>query len=149
MREAYGALMPGATASTSFQYQGSGTQRIGFLSGSDLGVSSSPAYMMSNYYIGVDYQLSGSSLVAPKRAKAARAAANDQLAKIDANIKKMGSLKEAEAVKIVENTFRDVNIAFANELSVIAEGMDIDVWEVIRLANRHRRFTDQCGRRAR
>lgn len=74
VREAYGALMPGATASTSFQYQGSGTQRIGFLSGSDLGVSSSPAYMMSNYYIGVDYQLSGSSLVAPKRAKAARAA---------------------------------------------------------------------------
>lgn len=74
VREAYGALMPGATASTSFQYQGSGTQRIGFLSGSDLGVSSSPAYMMSNYFIGVDYQLSGSSLVAPKRAKAARAA---------------------------------------------------------------------------
>jgi UDP-N-acetyl-D-mannosaminuronic acid dehydrogenase len=42
-------------------------------------------------------------------------------------------------VKLVENSFRDVNIAFANELSVIADNMDIDVWEVIRLANRHPR----------
>ena len=47
--------------------------------------------------------------------------------------------RAAEMVKLVENSFRDVNIAFANELSVIAEGMNIDVWEVIRLANRHPR----------
>ena len=47
--------------------------------------------------------------------------------------------RAAEMVKLVENSFRDVNIAFANELSVIAERMDIDVWEVIRLANRHPR----------
>ena len=45
----------------------------------------------------------------------------------------------AEMVKLAENSFRDVNIAFANELSLIAEDMDIDVWEVIRLANRHPR----------
>lgn len=47
--------------------------------------------------------------------------------------------KAAEMVKLVENSFRDVNIAFANELSMIADRMDIDVWEVIRLANRHPR----------
>jgi UDP-N-acetyl-D-mannosaminuronic acid dehydrogenase len=47
--------------------------------------------------------------------------------------------RAAEMVKLVENSFRDVNIAFANELSVIAEKADIDVWEVIRLANRHPR----------
>ena len=45
----------------------------------------------------------------------------------------------AEMVKLAENSFRDVNIAFANELSLIAEEMGIDVWEVIRLANRHPR----------
>lgn len=45
----------------------------------------------------------------------------------------------AEMVKLVENSFRDVNIAFANELSMIADAMKIDVWEVIRLANRHPR----------
>lgn len=49
------------------------------------------------------------------------------------------SARVAEMVKLVENSFRDVNIAFANELSIIAERADIDVWEVIRLANRHPR----------
>ena len=41
--------------------------------------------------------------------------------------------------KLTENAFRDVNIAFANELSVISDNLGIDVWEVIRLANRHPR----------
>ncbi|AJP72589.1 UDP-N-acetyl-D-mannosamine dehydrogenase [Sphingomonas hengshuiensis] len=47
--------------------------------------------------------------------------------------------KAAEMTKLSENAFRDVNIAFANELSLIAERMGVDVWEVIRLANRHPR----------
>ncbi len=41
--------------------------------------------------------------------------------------------------KLVENAYRDVNIAFANEISLISEYLHIDVWEVIRLANRHPR----------
>src|SRR6056297_2558199 len=41
--------------------------------------------------------------------------------------------------KLTENSFRDVNIAFANELSVICDRLDMDVWELIRLANRHPR----------
>ena len=45
----------------------------------------------------------------------------------------------AETVKLVENSFRDVNIAFANELSMIADTIGVDVWDVIRLANRHPR----------
>lgn len=45
----------------------------------------------------------------------------------------------AELAKLVENAYRDVNIAFANELSLISEALHIDVWEVIRLANRHPR----------
>lgn len=49
------------------------------------------------------------------------------------------SARAAEMTKLTENAFRDVNIAFANELSIVAEGMGIDVWEVIRLANRHPR----------
>lgn len=47
--------------------------------------------------------------------------------------------KSAELVKLSENAFRDVNIAFANELSIICAGFGIDVWEVISLANRHPR----------
>ena len=47
--------------------------------------------------------------------------------------------RAAEMTKLVENAFRDVNIAFANELSMIADKQGLDVWEVIRLANRHPR----------
>jgi UDP-N-acetyl-D-mannosaminuronic acid dehydrogenase len=47
--------------------------------------------------------------------------------------------KAAEMTKLAENAFRDVNIAFANELSLVADHMGVDVWEVIRLANRHPR----------
>lgn len=47
--------------------------------------------------------------------------------------------RAAEMTKLVENSYRDVNIAFANELSIVADEMDLDVWEVIRLANRHPR----------
>ncbi|MCB2088219.1 MAG: UDP-N-acetyl-D-mannosamine dehydrogenase [Sphingomonadaceae bacterium] len=47
--------------------------------------------------------------------------------------------RSAEMCKLVENSFRDVNIAFANELSMISDQMGLDVWEVIRLANRHPR----------
>jgi len=47
--------------------------------------------------------------------------------------------RTAELAKLAENAFRDVNIAFANELSVIADDHDIDVWELIELANLHPR----------
>lgn len=47
--------------------------------------------------------------------------------------------RTAELSKLTENSFRDVNIAFANELSIICEKLGINVWELIRLANRHPR----------
>lgn len=49
------------------------------------------------------------------------------------------SVRTAEMCKVVENTFRDVNIAFANELARICEKLGLDVWEVIELANKHPR----------
>jgi UDP-N-acetyl-D-mannosaminuronic acid dehydrogenase len=47
--------------------------------------------------------------------------------------------RTAEMCKLTENSFRDVNIAFANELSVICDKLEISVWELIRLANHHPR----------
>lgn len=47
--------------------------------------------------------------------------------------------RTAEMAKLTENSFRDVNIAFANELSIICDKLEIDVWELIQLANRHPR----------
>lgn len=48
--------------------------------------------------------------------------------------------RTAEMAKLTENSCRDVQIAFANELSVICDKLDIDVWELIKLANRHPRI---------
>lgn len=47
--------------------------------------------------------------------------------------------RTAELAKLSENAFRDANIAFANELSMVAAELDVDVWELISLANRHPR----------
>ncbi len=47
--------------------------------------------------------------------------------------------RTAELCKLSENSFRDVNIAFANELCIISEKLDIDVYELIELTNRHPR----------
>lgn len=47
--------------------------------------------------------------------------------------------RTAELCKLTENSFRDVNIAFANELSLICDRLDVNVWELIKLANRHPR----------
>jgi UDP-N-acetyl-D-mannosaminuronic acid dehydrogenase len=47
--------------------------------------------------------------------------------------------RTAELAKLTENSFRDVNIAFANELSLISDKLDVDVWDLIELANRHPR----------
>lgn len=56
--------------------------------------------------------------------------------------------KTAEMAKLTENSFRDVNIAFANELSMICDNLGIDVWKLIELANHHPRvniLSPGCG----
>ena len=49
--------------------------------------------------------------------------------------------RTAEMCKLTENSFRDVNIAFANELSVVCDKLGINVWNLIKLANRHPRVS--------
>ena len=49
--------------------------------------------------------------------------------------------REAEMVKLTENAFRDVNIAFANELSMVCDKLGVDVWRVVEFANRHPRVS--------
>ena len=56
--------------------------------------------------------------------------------------------RTAEMAKLTENSFRDVNIAFANELSILCDKFCINVWELISLANRHPRvniLSPGCG----
>jgi outer membrane protein len=72
VRAAYGALLPGASANTSFQYQASGTPRFGSFTGGDFGLSETPAYYISGYSLGVNYHLSGATLLSPAREQANR-----------------------------------------------------------------------------
>ena len=49
------------------------------------------------------------------------------------------TVRTAELAKLAENAFRDVNIAFANEISLVSKSLNIDPWEMVALANRHPR----------
>lgn len=56
--------------------------------------------------------------------------------------------RTAEMVKLIENSYRDLNIAFANEISMLSEKIDVDVWDAIKLANCHPRvniLSPGCG----
>lgn len=60
----------------------------------------------------------------------------------------LADARTAEMCKLIENSYRDVNIAFANEVSMICDTLGIDAWELIRLANRHPRvgiLNPGCG----
>jgi UDP-N-acetyl-D-mannosaminuronic acid dehydrogenase len=56
--------------------------------------------------------------------------------------------RTAEMVKLIENSYRDLNIAFANEISMLSEKIDVDIWDAIKLANCHPRvniLSPGCG----
>jgi outer membrane protein len=74
VRESYGALLPGASLSSSLSWQQAGTQRFGIFTGSDLGLATSTDYYSSSYSVNLSYRLSGSSLLAPNREKTVRRA---------------------------------------------------------------------------
>ena len=70
--------------------------------------------------------------------KSTKAAANFYREFVHGNVLETNS-RTAEMCKLTENSFRDVNIAFANELSLICAQEGIDTWELVRLANHHPR----------
>jgi outer membrane protein len=81
VRDAYGSLLPGASASTSLGYQAAGQPRFGNFTGDDLGVGRTTDYYSSSYSLGMSYRLSGASVMAPRQARSQRDAT---LASIDA-----------------------------------------------------------------
>jgi outer membrane protein len=79
VRGAYGALLPGASASMSYGYQAAGTPRFGNFTGSDFGLSTTTDYYSSSYSLGVGYRLSGASLFAPAQARSQRNATESSI----------------------------------------------------------------------
>jgi outer membrane protein len=74
VRDAYGSLLPGASASTSYSYQAAGTARFGIFTGDDLGLGSQTDYYSSSYQLGLSYRLNGATLLAPGQARSQRTA---------------------------------------------------------------------------
>jgi len=75
IKAAYGALIPSASASSSFSWQGSGEQQVGSVTLSDLGFGNQPSYYFSSYRLGLSYTIDGRILMALPQAKAGRDAA--------------------------------------------------------------------------
>ena len=86
----------------------------------------------------IEELISNDRIVGGINSLSTREAANFYSSFIDGKVLTTNA-KTAELSKLVENSFRDVNIAFANELSLICEDKKIDVWELIDLANHHPR----------
>ena len=86
VRSAYGALLPSANTSASLSWQGAGEQTFGSLTAEQLGFANQPSFLFSNYNIGLNYQISGTTLLAPGQAKANRTATLAQMAGVDADL---------------------------------------------------------------
>jgi outer membrane protein len=83
VRESYGNLLPGFSVGSGFGYQAPGQPRFGVFSSSDLGIDRTPAYYSSNFSLGLNYNLGGASLFAPRREKASRVATDAGIAAAD------------------------------------------------------------------
>jgi outer membrane protein TolC len=86
VRQAYGALLPTASANTGVSWQGAGEQRFGSLTLGDLGFGNQPSYYFSNYNVGLNFSLDWAKLKEPSRARAQRGATVAQIRVAGANL---------------------------------------------------------------
>jgi outer membrane protein len=86
VRQAYGALLPTASASTGVSWQGAGEQRFGSLTLGDLGFANQPSYYFSNYNIGLGYSLDWATIIGPSASKAGREVTRAQIQLADATL---------------------------------------------------------------
>jgi outer membrane protein len=134
VREAYGNLLPSASASTSFSYQASGRPRFGIFTGSDLGIDQTPAYYSSDYFVGLGYNLSGASLVAPRREKAMRQSTEANFAGTEfvyvANVTRqyLAVIRAQDGVTLTESELQraDENLKFAQGKVAVGNAIPLE-----------------------
>ena len=135
VRDAYGALLPGASASASLSWQDAGTPRFGIFTGDDLGIGSTTSYYSSGYNLGLSYRLSGSSLLAPGREKAARRAtdANIEAARVavETNVtaQYLAVLRAQDGVTLAEQELAraDENVRLAEARVAVGAAIPMEV----------------------
>lgn len=112
-------------------------EKSGLKAGKDFGVAYTPERAIPNNTI---YEMTHNArVIGGINQKSTDMAANLYTNITEGEIKKVTSLITAETVKLIENTYRDVNIAFANEIAMICEGLGVDAIEAIQTANYHPR----------
>ena len=108
VRQAYGSLLPSATASGGSSWQGAGEQQFGSLTLGDLGFLNQPSYYFSNYFVGLNYSLDWATIRAPSLAKADRRVTEAQIglagADLEANVTNayVEALRQEEALRIAQ-----------------------------------------------
>jgi outer membrane protein len=134
VRESYGALLPGASASTSFSWQDAGTPRFGIFNASDFGFASSTSYLSSSYSLGLNYRLSGSTLMAPGREKASRRATEASIdaagTTLDADVKHayLAVLRARDGVMLAQQELAraDENLKLAQARVAVGQAIPIE-----------------------
>lgn len=112
-------------------------EKSGLKAGEDFGIAYTPERAIPNDTI---YEMTHNArVIGGINAKSTEMAASLYSKITKGKIIKVSSLITAETVKLIENTFRDVNIALANEIAIICEGLGVDAIEAINTANHHPR----------
>lgn len=135
LRQAWGQLLPSASASFGMSWQGSGEQQFGTLTLGDLGFTEQPSYYFSNYRIGLSYDLSWARLVGPRQSRAERRAT---LAQIDVAESQLSTqvtnayvdvLRQEEAVLVATQQLENarINLRLAQGQLAVGSVTPIDV----------------------
>ncbi len=140
VRQAYGQLLPQATASAGVQWQGAGEQQFGSLTLGDLGFSNQPSYYFSNYRLGLSYYLDWATLKGPAQARADREVTGAQIALAGASLEAqvtdayVEALRQQEALRIaqvqLENAEYNLRLAQAQLEVGAVTGIDVGQAEV-------------------
>ncbi len=135
VRQAWGALMPGASASSTVRWQGAGEQQFGTLTLGDLGFGNQPSYYFSSYNVGLDYSLDWATLLGPRQSRADR---RTTLAQIDVAERSLETqvtdayveiLRQGEAVRVAEQQLAnsEFNVRLAQGQLEVGSVTPIDV----------------------
>ncbi len=135
VRQAYGQLLPSASVSTSFSWQGSGEQQFGTLTLGDLGFGGLPSYYGSSYSLSLGYSLSWASLLGPARAKADQRTTGARIRLAEATLHTqvtaayLDVLRQSEGLRLAQQQLENsgFNLRLAQGRLEVGQATPIDV----------------------
>ena len=135
LNSAYGALLPSASLNSSVSWQGAGEQRFGSITADQLGFGDQPSFLFSSYNAGVNFSLSGRTLMAPGQARRNRDATRAQVRTAEANLRLnvtrayLEVLRQIEGLSLAEQELAraELNLRLARGRQEVGSGSAIDV----------------------